>query len=241
MDDKYPIHLKTEQNYSFDRLEKLWDRYPQFHEASVFTTLDELLEEHESYQKDFDEALREEYLERCYDRFLVQLSWTDLPYRRETKRLIEGHADFPENPYVKAFMEQFSDLSTDREAAFIFPESFVSQFFVVMEACKRAREVRVVKPLFPDEEKVHYLAVFDKINMDDVLLMYHLLYSNANPVDFFGGKEALDQRRELDETKRRLCEENGVRLIEWSYELEPTDQNVKMFLQGPDNHTQAGI
>ena len=113
MDDKYPIHLKTEQNYSFERLEKLWERYPQFHEASVFTTLDGLLEEHESYQKDFDDTLKEEYLKKRYDRFLVQLSWSDLPYRRETKRLIEGHADFPENPYVKAFMEQFSDLSTD--------------------------------------------------------------------------------------------------------------------------------
>jgi len=95
MNDKYPIHLKTEQNYSFERLEKLWERYPQFHEASVFTTLDGLLEEHESYQKDFDDTLKEEYLKKRYDRFLVQLSWSDLPYRRETKRLIEGHADFP--------------------------------------------------------------------------------------------------------------------------------------------------
>jgi len=418
MDDKYPIHLKTEQNDSFERLEKLWERYPQFHEVSVFTTLDGLLEEHESYQKDFDDTLKEEYLKKRYDRFLVQLSWSDLPYRRETKRLIEGHADFPENPYVKAFMEQFSDLSTDREAAFLFPESFASQFFVVMEACKRARKVRVVKPIFPDEEKVHYLAVFDKKNMDDVLLMFHLLYTNASdevyggyslydyslpwyqthlwqdgivlrspylpdrlakfqgnlpffhnpaktvavrrnvehmlecgyfsselefflcltkeimplfqwwyedllayeekdgirtnwrlertkirtnltadgiikpkwkhelslfhevrkaypdvlyqyrpdwlgrqsldlyvpsiktaieyqgiqhyhPVDFFGGEEALAQRRELDETKRRLCEENGVRLIEWTYELEPTAKNVKAVFQEPRNLTES--
>ena len=413
-----PIHQKTEYVYSFERLEKLWDRYPQFHEASVFTTLDELLEEHESYQKDLDDALKEEYMTKRYDRFLVQLSWSDLPYRRETKRLIEGHADFPENPYVKAFMEQFSDLSTDREAAFLFPESFVSQFFVVMEVCKRAREVRVVKPLFPDEEKVHYLAVFDKKNMDDILLTFHLLYTNASdevyggyslydyslpwyqthlwqdgivlrspylpdrlakfqgnlpffhnpaktvavrrnvehvlecgyfsselefflcltkeimplfqwwyedllayeekdglrtnwrlertkirtnltadgiirpkwkhelslfhevrkaypdvlyqyrpdwlgrqsldlyvpsiktaieyqgiqhyhPVDFFGGEEALAQRRELDETKRRLCEENGVRLIEWTYELEPTAKNVKAVFQEPRNLTES--
>lgn len=40
-------------------------------------------------------------------------------------------------------MDQFADWDTDRKAYF----------------------------LFPDEEKVHFLAVFDKQNMDDVLLM----------------------------------------------------------------------
>ena len=60
MEDKFPIHEKIGHVYSFDRLENLWERYPQFHEASVFATLDKLLEEHESYQKDFDDALREE-------------------------------------------------------------------------------------------------------------------------------------------------------------------------------------
>ena len=42
MKDKFLIHEKTEQVYSFERLEKLWGRYPQFHEPSVFATLDEL-------------------------------------------------------------------------------------------------------------------------------------------------------------------------------------------------------
>jgi hypothetical protein len=60
-----------------------------------------------------------------------------------------------------------------------------------------------------------------------------------HPVDFFGGEEALAQRRELDETKRRLCEENGVRLIEWTYELEPTAKNVKAVFQEPRNLTES--
>ena len=48
-----------------------------------------------------------------------------------------------------------------------------------------------------------------------------------SPVDFFGGEDALLQRKELDEQKRTLCEENGVRLIEWPYDVQPTDSNVK--------------
>ena len=53
-----PIHEKKEQPLSYKRLDMLWERYPQFHEMTTFSTLDALLEEHESYRKDFDE-LRE--------------------------------------------------------------------------------------------------------------------------------------------------------------------------------------
>lgn len=180
-----PIHKKTESIDSFDRLDLLWERYPRYRERTVFSTLDELLEEHESYQKDFDE-LREEYVSNRYERFLVQLSWADLPYRYATRQMIEAAGPFAPNPYVEAFMEQFADLDTDRHACFLFPESFVSQFFVIMEVCRGAEMFRPVKSLFPDEDKIHYLAVFDKCNMDAVLLMYHLLYTNMTQ-DLSGG------------------------------------------------------
>ena len=403
-----PIHEKTPYTFSFERLDRLWNRYPQYHEMTTFSTMEQLLEEHPSWGEDFED-LREEYEAGQYDRFLIQLSWADLPYRYATRKLIEAAGadnSAGANPYVSAFLEQFTGLDTDRKACFLFPESFVSQFFVVTEVCKRAEIFRPVRSLFPDEEKVHYLAVFDKKNMDDVLLMYHLLYTNTSrelfggyslydyplvwyqthlqedgtvlrspflpdrlarfqgnlpfcfnpvktvyvrrniahmlecgyfsselefflcltkeimplfqwwytdlalyeekdgyrtnwrlartrirtdltadgvirpkwkhelslfhavrkrhpdtlyqyrpdwlgrqsldlyvpslrtaieyqgvqhyiPVEFFGGKEALAQRQELDQTKRQLCEENRVRLIEWPYSLDPTDRNVR--------------
>ena len=210
-----PIHKKPRSSYSFERLDMLWERYPQFHERTTFSTLDALLEEHESYQKDFDE-LREEYEAGQYEQFLVQLSWADLSYRYATKELIRtrslgtkketdspdkpgspgeseaaiAHAPAP-NPYVEAFMAQFEDLDTDHKACFLFPESFVSQFFVITEVCKRAEAFHPVKNLFPDEEKIHYLAVFDKENMEDVLLMFHLLYTNSSQ-DLYGGYSLYD-------------------------------------------------
>lgn len=185
-----PIHERKAQPYTFKRLDMLWERYPQFHERTTFSTLDDLLEEHASYRKDFDE-LREEYETRQYDRFLVQLSWSDLPYRYETRHLIEEAGPVPVNPYVEAFMEQFADIDTDHKACFLFPESFVSQFWVILEVCKRAEAFHPIRNLFPDEEKVHYLAVFDKQNMDDVLLMYHLLYTNSSQ-DLYGGYSLYD-------------------------------------------------
>ena len=50
------------------------------------------------------------------------------------------------------------------------------------------------------------------------------------PIRFFGGEEALAQRQELDLQKRKLCEENEVRLIEWAYDVEPTAGNIKRLL-----------
>ena len=184
-----PLHEKPTITYSFDRLRMLWERYPQYHEMTTFSTLDALLEEHESYQKDFED-LREEYISNGYERFLVQLSWSDLSYRHATMKLIEND-EFFSNPYVDAFLSQFEDIDTDRKACFLFPESFVSQFFVITEVCRQAEVFRPVNSLFPDEEKVHYLAVFDKENMDTVLLMYHLLYTNTSQ-EVFGGYSLYD-------------------------------------------------
>ena len=183
-------HEMPENAHPFDRLNMLWKRYPQYHEMTVFSTLDALLGEHESWQKDFED-LRDEYEENQYDRFLVQLSWSDLPYRYATKQLIENAGPLAPNPYVEAFLAQFREIDTDCKACFLFPESFVSQFFVVAEVCKRAEAFRPVRNLFPDEEKIHYLAVFDKENTDDVLLMYHLLYTHPSQ-DVFGGYSLYD-------------------------------------------------
>ena len=78
-----PVHTKPAQSFSYDRLNMLWHKYPQYHSMTTFSSLEALLKERESYQKDFDE-LREEYESRHYDRFFVQLSWADLPYRYAT-------------------------------------------------------------------------------------------------------------------------------------------------------------
>ena len=185
-----PIHEKPTESRSFDRLDRLWKKYPQFHEKKIFSTMAELIPEHESWQEEYEDV-RAEYEQEGYDSFLVQLSWQDLPYRKETKRLIEEAGPLPANPYVEAFMAQFEDLDTDHKAGFLFPESFASQFFVVTEVCRKAESVRTVRNLFPDEEKRHFLAVFDKADMDTVLLMYHLLYDQASE-DLYGGYSLYD-------------------------------------------------
>ena len=43
-------------------------------------------------------------------------------------------------------------------------------------------------------------------------------------------KNRLPRRR--NSRKRKACEEHGVRLIEWDYQTEPTEKNVKTVLAG---------
>ncbi len=189
-DMEYAIHPKPQLPDSFERLNLLWEKYPQYHERTVFSSIEQLLEEHESWRKDFDE-IKDEYMENGYESFLIQLSWNDLAYRRATAELIEKADVIEINPHVKAFLDQFEGIDPAHKACFLFPESCVSQFFVIMEVCKKAELLKTVNNLFEDEEKIHYLAVFDKKNMDDVLLMFHLLYTNASE-DLYGGYSLYD-------------------------------------------------
>ena len=48
-----PLHEKPPTVFSYDRLNMLWERYPQHHEMSTFSTIEALLDEHESWLKDF--------------------------------------------------------------------------------------------------------------------------------------------------------------------------------------------
>ena len=101
-----PMHEKPEKQNSFERLEMLWKRYPKYHERTTFARMEDLLEEHESWQEDFTEELREEYDSGGYGKFLVQLSWADLPYRYAAKEAILEAGDPEPNPYVEAFLEE---------------------------------------------------------------------------------------------------------------------------------------
>lgn len=46
-------------------------------------------------------------------------------------------------------------------------------------------------------------------------------------IDFFGGKTSLEERKKLDEIKKQKCSEQGIKLIEWKYDL---DVNIQSFI-----------
>jgi len=45
------------------------------------------------------------------------------------------------------------------------------------------------------------------------------------PIEFFGGQEGFEKRKALDEKKKSLCKENGVKLVYFKYD-EPLEENI---------------
>ena len=50
------------------------------------------------------------------------------------------------------------------------------------------------------------------------------------PVELFGGEAQFMERQKLDERKKRLCQENNVTLIEWKYDKDISEENVRTVL-----------
>jgi hypothetical protein len=94
---------------------------------------------------------------------------------------------------------------------------------------------RIVREQYPDvlyQYRPHWLGR-QSLDLYIPSLLTAIEYQGIqhyDPVDFFGGSEALIQRQELDEQKRLLCRENDVRLVEWPYHIEPTKKNLKILL-----------
>lgn len=91
----------------------------------------------------------------------------------------------------------------------------------------------LVKEVFPDAQH-HVIPAWLKPQELDVYVPSKKLgfeyqgIQHYEPLEFFGGKEALDRRRSLDERKKRQCRSNGIVLIEWRFD-EPIDR--ALFLQ----------
>ena len=50
------------------------------------------------------------------------------------------------------------------------------------------------------------------------------------PVSHFGGKKTYDGISKRDLTKKELCSAKNIKLIEWKYDVEITDENVKKLI-----------
>lgn len=49
-------------------------------------------------------------------------------------------------------------------------------------------------------------------------------------IELFGGEESLKSNQERDERKRNLAEANGVKIVEWRYDILVNDDNIYSFL-----------
>lgn len=81
---------------------------------------------------------------------------------------------------------------------------------------------RIIKLMYQDAIFQYYAPWLGRQSYDAFIPSEKIAFEyqgiqHYEPIDFFGGEEALKRRKQLDEKKRILSAKNGVRLIEWKY------------------------
>lgn len=93
------------------------------------------------------------------------------------------------NKYIENFIEQFSYIQ-DTEVAFIYPESYEPNYFMIQELIKYAKTDYIIENLLPEDETINHIVIFDgNVNNKKIIqLMYHLVYSAVLGENFGGYK-----------------------------------------------------
>ena len=51
------------------------------------------------------------------------------------------------------------------------------------------------------------------------------------PIEIFGGKEGFENTKIRDRNKKSLCKKNGIKLLEWKYDMIPNEENLKRIME----------
>lgn len=134
-------------------------------------------------------------------------------------------------PYVNQLM--LSD-GIDKATA----RSEVQQILGISRWVREAEMHGIVKKLFPDHVVIREASPpwLGRQRLDVFIPALDLAFEHQGeqhyrPVSAFGGEEALKRATERDETKKRLCQENGVHLVEIRFDEPLTTAALRRRLQ----------
>ena len=122
------------------------------------------------------ETIRDDFVARKYERFLWKSFQEEFEGRAETTRKMSSCTDVSNNIYITSFLNQFTELEDDNYV-FLFQPSTNPPYFMAREIIKRNNgKMRVLHNLFPEDETINYLAILDMEALDDIELLFHILY-----------------------------------------------------------------
>lgn len=125
------------------------------------------------------EYIKEEFMEKKYYRFLwrntlEEFSSMEKTQKKDNLKEIDPHA----NEYVKQFLKQFHGYSD--KICFVYVEKYCKNYLILQEIIKEAEEDIIIHNLFPDDDTINHMAVFDKEKKFEIGLMFQLLYTGAD-------------------------------------------------------------
>lgn len=153
--------------------------------SSTYTWEQFVTERNPKYGKT-DKRVVKDFIDKGYEKFLVTNGAEEILNRLMTGRFISLAGKLNINSQIKDFINQFRFINFDEQVAFVFPESYSSNYYIAMEVSKNADEIKEIKNIFPEEDIKHFVAVFSKDKIEEILIMSHIIYSGVMG-DSFGG------------------------------------------------------
>lgn len=133
------------------------------------------------------EKIKNDFISLGYERYLWRKTLEEWEDAKKTNEKENKSDAFVVNELVQDFINQFTIIqSTD--IAFIYPESYSPNYFMIQEIIKFAKSDHIIKNLIPEDDTINHLAIFDCKKSEEIQLMFHLVYSSVLGENFGGYK-----------------------------------------------------
>ncbi|MDO4275454.1 MAG: hypothetical protein Q4D16_17440 [Eubacteriales bacterium] len=156
--------------------------------------LDDFLKEKAfSKYKDGIDKIKDDFISSGYERFLWRKTLVEWDDASKTVKKEMNAKKYVVNENVQNFINQFACLQ-DSGIAFIYPESYAPNYFLIQELLKYAKADYILENLIPEDGTINHIVIFNdnKENKEVIQLMNHLVYS-AILGENFGGYKLLDE------------------------------------------------
>ena len=133
------------------------------------------------------EKIRDDFINSGYERFLWRKTLDEWNDATKTTDKESKSNNYIVNYYVKNFIEQFSNIDV-LDVAFIYPESYAPNYFMIRELIQYAKTDYIIENLFPEDDTINHIIVFSADRKKEITLMKHLVYSSILGENFGGYK-----------------------------------------------------
>ncbi len=137
------------------------------------------------YNHGIDEIYND-FILKGYEKFLFLGFMEEMEDMSKTsQKITKSLKSTPASKYALDFLNQFIEID-NTDVVYIFPEKYDPNYFIIQEVIKKAKRICILNNLFPNDSTVNYLVVFDNTQINEIILMNHLVYSTVLG-DNFGG------------------------------------------------------
>lgn len=137
------------------------------------------------------ERIKDDFIISGYERFLWRQTLVEWDDASKTAKKEMNAKKYVVNKNVQNFLKQFSDVQ-DSDIAFIYPETYAPNYFMIQELIQYAKTDYVIENLIPEDESINHIVIFTDDHKEVIQLMNHLVYS-AVLGDNFGGYKLLGE------------------------------------------------